>query len=178
MLLIVFCYKNSKAQITQTINKPVINKTIVNTHQYTVTLSADSSNPSIRKFTSVIDSNLNISCNLEITGMPNDTAMVYLQLFERNSRSSAFPGTTTKFSHPVMIILNNDGYAYFNLNKDHRIYSNSNRAELQLCNELSTAIQPQVNRGRIFANLYKLGALVVFGNKNLRDRTLESSIIF
>lgn len=178
ILFFVFGYKNITAQISQSTIKPVINKTIVNTHQYSVTLSPDSTNRSIHKFLSVIDSNLNISCNLEITGMPNDTAMVILQLFERNSRSSAFPGMASKTGQPVIIVLNNEGYAHFNLNKDNRVFSNPNRGEQQLSLQLSNAIQSQVKLGYIGASLYKLGTRVIFGNKNLQDRTLESSIFF
>lgn len=180
ILLIVFGYKSSSAQITQsTVKSTNANNANVNVYQYSVTLTEDSTKKVTAPNASspVRDDYYYPFYNLLITGMPNDTAFVTFQLFEKNIPSSPYitvPLQTTQ----VPIILDNYGSAYFKINKDNAKSGNPNLSEQRLCAEFKEKISQRIQWSFVGSNRYRLYASVRYFNKNLRDKKMESMVVF
>jgi hypothetical protein len=180
MALIVFGYKSSKAQIQQSTIKPIAANTInVSVPQYSVTLTEDTTYKRVAPNANspVRDDYYYPYYNLLITGMPKDTAYVSLQLFEKYITNS--PYTTTPLQtawNPI--ILDNNGYAFIRLNQDVNRPDNHNYAEQSLYSLYQRTIMPRIKWMYVGANHYKFNVNVHYKNKNLRDKDLDSYIIF
>ena len=180
MITLVFGYKNSNAQITQSTIKPIAANTInVGLPQCSVTLTEDTTykRTAPNANSPVRDDYYYPYYNLLITGIPNDTAYVSLQLFEKYIPNSPYTTTPLQTARNP-ITLDNHGYAYIRLNPNVNYPDNHNYAEQSLYFVFQQTIMPRIKWTYVGTNHYKLNVNVHYKNKNLKDKDLDSYIIF